>query len=56
MLVIFWISVLRLNHNMWGNKLLGGGLRSPSAFLVLKRFHQPGGEHQEGECGQKEAL
>lgn len=25
---------------MWGNKLLGGGLRSPSAFLVLKRFHQ----------------
>lgn len=26
--------VLGVSHNMWGNKLLGTGLRTPSAFLI----------------------
>lgn len=27
-----------VTHNMWGSELLGGGLHSPSAFLVRLCF------------------
>lgn len=33
-LMVFWITILDVSHNMWGNKLLSGSLRSLSSFLV----------------------
>lgn len=33
--VMFHNTVLGGRHNMGGHKLFGGGLRSPSAFLVI---------------------
>lgn len=42
--------IMDVRHNMWQNELLGGGLRSPSAVLVI--FHQLDGEAQSGDgCG-----
>lgn len=31
---INWSISLGISHNMWGNEVLGGGLRSPGALLV----------------------
>lgn len=36
-LLMFWIHVL--TRRMWGNQLLGGGLRSPNAFLAIVFDH-----------------
>lgn len=36
LLVMLWVSVLEVSHNMWSNELVGGGLCHPTAFLVQK--------------------